>query len=198
MTADQRSVLLCGGPGDGRRVQVPSNDTHFTVVTEDASLPRTAFHLPRRVHTVYRITMAQTHTGPTWVGVVWDAPKEQQETDAQGALLAETWREIQTQTTLLKEKLEMPQHPTPPTKTDVVHQLCRTIPGLSGATASAIYDMIAAHAKGTEPETLDDGLEHITIKTRNPDKWRFLDTETAETWRWDVEEKKFTKVTYHT
>jgi hypothetical protein len=27
-------------------------------------------------------------------------------------------------------------------------------------------------------------LEHITIRTRNPDKWRFHDTDTGQVWRW--------------
>lgn len=57
---------------------------------------------------------------------------------------------------------------------------------------AARYDPL----KIKEPAKVDDGLTHITIKTRKPDKWRFIDTETGETWRWDVAQNKFVKVVY--
>lgn len=40
---------------------------------------------------------------------------------------------------------------------------------------------------------MDEGgeLEDITIRTRKPGKWRFVDSETGQVWRWDGDRGQF-------
>jgi hypothetical protein len=40
------------------------------------------------------------------------------------------------------------------------------------------------------PEPVD-----ITIRTRVPSKWRFVDQETGEVWRWDYDQRTFVRAT---
>jgi hypothetical protein len=177
MAANMRDVLLVGGPGNGQTVQVPESAEYYQMVTVEELAPtkmnllKAELSIPERrqvpVRHTYRIGLYQPRN--IWFGADTSIPHD----DVHQAVV-EAIRERDR-----KRDVEM------------WNKLCAAADAFGVAIGKADVN---ASEKPVNPDA--EGRHHITIKTTKPDKWRFFDTETGETWRWDVESNSFKNVVY--
>jgi hypothetical protein len=72
MTTESKTVLLCGGPADGRWVVVPGDSREWNVVEIDHPGPvRVAdpLEIPDPVLHTYRLYQEHLFTGTLWIGI---------------------------------------------------------------------------------------------------------------------------------
>jgi hypothetical protein len=201
-----RTVLLCGGPADGREIRIPADMNAWTVMEARVGGPRT------QVYDIVPNTYAESTY--EWVGVPREQDRLTRAMTAKTTLASDRQKKAQAlgavASTLSQRAVTMPVTIVPkekwatvefqPPPTDPISHAAFRLASATGMTVRYAHrfltELVQQIGVPAAPKAAVKGETAITINTTKPAKWRFIDTETGETWRWDVEAGTFKKVVY--